>query len=149
MLKPVNKKGSMKYLQDPMNAILSGKSSILGWTMVLLFVGLNASGALVLKMQIQHLGSIQVATPRLFFSSVIAVLSSLRVLLAIGALFAATIAWMIALANLELSRAYPVAIGLQFLTIMSASMLWHGESLTILKTVGLLLLLLGIIFLLN
>lgn len=142
----------MKHPQDSINALtattFSVKSPIFGWVMVLLFVGLNVAGAFTLKMQIQKFGNISLATPRLFFSFILTLISSLQVLLAIGLLFAATIAWMIALAHLELSRAYPVAIGLQFLTIMSATMIWHGESLTILKIAGILLILLGIICLL-
>ncbi|HSX12813.1 MAG TPA: hypothetical protein VLE96_00110 [Chlamydiales bacterium] len=125
------------------------KSPLLGWGMVLLFVILNITGALLLKNQIQKLGSWEFTSIRslpLFFTQLF---FSWTTLVAIGSLFASTIAWSLALANLELSKAYPVAIGLNFLLIMLSATFFYGESIGLQKLSGILLILLGIISLLK
>lgn len=127
----------------------TGKSSVLGWGMVLLFVALNILGALLLKNQIQKLGSYNFTALRSSLLFFLKMFSSLQTLLALGSLFASTVAWTIALANLELSRAYPVGIGLHFLAIMTSSMVFYGESFTAFKVLGIVFILFGVVFVLK
>ena len=62
--------------------------------------------------------------------------SSLQVWGGLLAIFISALAWIIALSKMELSVAYPVAIGLNFLIIMTFSVLVNGEPLTVNKMVG-------------
>lgn len=140
---------------DEVSPILQGavaevsKSSALGWTMVLFFVVLNVFGAFVLKNEIYKLGSWNFSSLRTFLIFFIKFVSSGKIITAMGALFGSTIAWSIALANLELSRAYPVGVGLNFLIIMISSIFFFGECLTIYKLFGGFFVLLGVVFLLK
>ena len=122
---------------------------VLGWGMVLLFVVLNMFGALLLKNQIQKLGNWNFASIQSTLQFFLKLFSSFRTLLAVGSLFGSTIAWSLALANLELSRAYPVAIGLNFLIVMISTVFFYGESLDFSKISGLFLILTGIVVLLR
>ncbi len=122
----------------------AAKSSTLGWSMVVLFVALNIIGALLLKNEIQKLGNWNFTSVRTFFFFFLKLISSGKIIIAVVSLFGSTVAWSIALAHLELSRAYPVGIGLHFLAIMSASMFAYGESLTFFKVFGVFLILSGV-----
>jgi multidrug transporter EmrE-like cation transporter len=127
----------------------AGKSSLLGWGMVFLFVVLNVLGALLLKNEIHKIGSWSLTSTRSFLVFFVELASSWKIFIAVGLLFGSTIAWSIALANLELSRAYPVGIGLHFLMIMCSAMLIYGESITLLKAVGACLIIIGMIIFLK
>ena len=137
--------------EDPASPIFQNtisevaKSSTLGWSMVLLFVALNIFGAFMLKNEIHKLGNWDFSSVRSFFSFFLKLISSGKIVIAIGSLFGSTIAWSLALANLELSRAYPIGIGLHFLAIMTLSIFFYGESLTFFKIFGGFLILSGVV----
>ena len=59
----------------------------------------------------------------------------------------ATAAWIIALSHLELSKAYPVAIGLNLLIVISASLVFFHEPLTVYTWIGTILIFSGVMFL--
>ena len=138
----------MKF-NDPTVLISSSKSSILGWGMVLVFVLLNVFGSLTLKAQVHKFGNLSFSTVRDGFVLLLRIISSGPILLAVGSLFAAIVAWMVVLANLELSRAYPVAIGLNCLGVMIASILFFAEPFSFFKILGIVLILIGIAALLK
>lgn len=124
---------------------LASKSAILGWGMVFLYVVLNSYGSLALKNQIQKLGSWNFTTARSYYSYFFALLSSWQTWVSLGAISSATGAWIIALANLELSRAYPVAIGLNLLVVVTLSLMLYQEPVSLSKIVGVVLILAGVV----
>jgi len=124
---------------------LTLKSFLLGWGMVLFYVILNSYGALVLKNQIQKLGEWNFTTIRSYVSYFLALFASWQTWIGLGALFASTGTWIIALANLELSKAYPVAIALNLLVIVGLSILYNQETLTYSKIIGVILITAGAI----
>jgi multidrug transporter EmrE-like cation transporter len=127
------------------NTAARGAFLLLGWGMVLLFVVLNITGGLLLKNEIQKLGILSFNSFSSCFSFLFKLMGSWKIFIAVGSLFGSTIAWSIALANLELSRAYPVGISLHFLAMMTSAMLIYGESLTFFKVLGAFLILSGVV----
>jgi len=118
---------------------------VLGWGMVFLYVALNSYGALALKDQIQKLGQWQFTGLRSYCSYFFALFSSWRTWVSVGAICAATGAWIIALAHLELSKAYPVAIGLNLLIVVGLSLLAYQEPFTVSKVAGVVLIIAGVV----
>jgi multidrug transporter EmrE-like cation transporter len=123
------------------------KAFVLGWGMVFLYVVFNSYGALTLKTQVQKLGVWNFTTARSYFSYFFALFSRLQTWLGLGAICIATGAWVVALAHLELSRAYPVAVGLNLLIIVGLALLYFHEPLTLPKILGLSLIIGGVIIL--
>jgi multidrug transporter EmrE-like cation transporter len=123
------------------------KSFVLGWGMVLLFVLFNSLGAFMIKTQVQKLGAFAFATPKSVFSYFYALFSSLKTWIGLMAVSLGTGAWILALANLELSKAYPVAVGLNLLVVVALAMLLFHEPLTFYKILGISLIFSGVIFL--
>ena len=121
------------------------KAFMLGWGMVVLYVVLNSFGSLTLKNQVQEIGQWSFTTTRSYFAYFIALFSSWKTWISIGAITAATGAWIVALANLELSRAYPVAIGLNLLIVVTLSFFVFHEPISISKILGAVLILSGVI----
>lgn len=108
----------------------------LGWGMVILYVMFNSLGALALKNQVQKLGLSNFSSAHSVIAFFISLFSSWQTWLAIFSVAIATLAWIIALAHLELSKAYPVAIGFNLIIIVSMSLLRFEEPITLTKIVG-------------
>jgi multidrug transporter EmrE-like cation transporter len=121
------------------------KTYLLGWGMVFLFVFLNVFGALTLKNQVQKLGNDHFENFQSACGFFFKFVSSWQTFAAIGALFFATVVWMIAITNLELSRAYPVAIGLNCVLVMVLSIFFYNEGINFFKVTGVILILSGIV----
>jgi multidrug transporter EmrE-like cation transporter len=123
------------------------KQLVLTWGMIFSYVILNSAGALLIKQKLFQIGefsSENLATSWRFFVSLF---SSLQVWGGLLAIFISALAWIIALSKMELSVAYPVAIGLNFLIIMTFSVLVNGEPLTVNKMVGVGLIMVSLFFL--
>ena len=128
-------------------AITTMKAFTLGWGMVFLFVVFNSFGSMMIKTQVQSLGSWNFSTPQSIFSYFFTLFSSLKTWIGLAAVSIATASWIIALAKLELSKAYPVAVGLNLLVVVAISLIRFHEPLTICKMVGIFLVFTGVIFL--
>jgi multidrug transporter EmrE-like cation transporter len=126
---------------------LTMKAFILGWGMVLLYVVFNSFGSIGLKYQVQQLGHWNFTTPRSYFLYFFTLFSSWKTWMSLGAVAVATAAWIVALGNLELSRAYPVAIGLNLLIVVGISFLTFNEPIGFSKIFGVILILSGVVFL--
>ena len=123
------------------------KAFILGWGMVILFVIFNSLGSLMLKAQIQKVGAWNFSTVRSYFAYFATLFSQFQTWLGLGSICVAMGAWMLALGHLELSKAYPVAIGLNLLIVVGLGMLYFDEPLTLSKIMGAFLILSGVIVL--
>ena len=89
-----------------------------------------------------HLNSLDVII-RYFFELV----KSPLVISGFSAILFSAFAWMLALSRLEISIAYPLAVGLNFLVVISVGIFLFGEILNISKIIGILLVFLSIYFL--
>ena len=115
----------------------------MGMIYVFLTVLLTVYGQLVIKWQVKTQG----ALPAQFSDKLIYLLHLLLNLWMISALFAAFLAalsWMAAMTKLELSYAYPF-MSLSFVLVFGLSIIIFHESLTLLKLLGLALIILGVI----
>lgn len=119
---------------------------LISWGMVLCYVILNSAGALLIKHKLIQMGEVQLDQFSTFFRYFIKLFSSMEVLIGLAAIFASAIAWMIALSKLDLTIAYPIAIGFNFLVIVVLSVLINGEQLTMNKIYGILLMILALFF---
>lgn len=117
--------------------ILTLKSALLGWGMILFFVVFNSFGTWVLKTQIQK---IRYGSSSFFLS----LFSFWQSWIGLASISLAMGAWMIALSHLELSRAYPAAIGLNLIVIVTLSLFHFHEPITFPKILGILFLLFGL-----
>lgn len=123
------------------------KSFVLGWGMVLTYVLFNAFGTVTFKMEIQKLGIWSFSSPQSVISYFLALFSSWQTWVGLVSISIATGAWIIALAHLELSRAYPVAIGINLLILVGISVIHFQEPMTFSKILGALLIFSGTVFL--
>jgi len=124
----------------------STKAFILGWGMVFTFVLFNCFGALMIKKEVQQLGAGNFVSLQSAFTFFTAFFSSWLTWLALFSISIATIAWIVALAHLEISKAYPVAIGTNLLIVVGISLLKFQEPLTFAKLLGIFLVFTGMLF---
>ena len=116
---------------------------IVGHLLVLLTVVLTVYGQLVLKWQMSLAGPApEPAVSKLLFLARLLLLP--WVLSAFAAAFLASFAWMGAMTRLPLSYAYPFT-SLSFVLVMAFSALVLGESISVGKVLGTLLVISGLI----
>lgn len=110
---------------------------------IALTILLTVYGQLIIKWQVSRAGSLPVP-----FGGKIAFLVALLwnpwIISGFAAAFLASLCWMAAISKLELSRAYPF-VGATFVFVLIGSGLFFGESMTLCKIVGTMLILFGII----
>ncbi|MEO8839529.1 MAG: EamA family transporter [Herbaspirillum sp.] len=118
----------------------------LAWLMVLFTVLLTTYGQLVLKWQV----SLPYRAPAFAWARdwppLLALLLRPWVLSAFVAAFGASLCWMLAISRLDLSRAYPF-MALNFLLVCVLAVPLFGETLTLVKIVGLSFVIIGLIVL--
>lgn len=120
---------------------------LLSWGMVGAYVILNSLGALAIKQTVQKVAVVQPGTLQGTVGLVLATLVSPVALLGLVAIGLSAGAWIVALSRMELSVAYPVAVGLNCLIVVSAGFGVFGEALTWTKLLGIGLLLCGLVLL--
>lgn len=136
----------MKDIEAKTLAIATAKSFVLGWGMIALFVVFNALGSTIIKNQIQNMGSWHFGTIRSVLYYFLTLFSSWKTWAGLFCVGMGTGTWIIALAHLELSRAYPIAIGFNLLVIVTLSIFHFHEPLTFSKLVGTFLIFAGVVF---
>lgn len=116
---------------------------MMGYLFVFFTVALTVYGQIVLKWQVSDLGPFPGEWPdRLVFFKQL--LLSPWVISSLAAAFLAFLAWAIALTKLTLSHAYPLT-SLSFICVVFSGWVIFGESISMLKLVGLLLVVSGIV----
>lgn len=120
---------------------------LLSWGMVLGYVLLNSFGAIVIKYKINKMGEIQYNSFKLIISYFIELLRSPLIICGVLSIFLSAFLWMIALSRLQISLAYPVAVGLNFIIVVSIALIFLREQLPVDKMAAILLILISIIIL--
>lgn len=123
---------------------MSSRDFILSWGMVLGYVLLNAYGALIIKYKINQLGVVSLDTFAQMLSYFVRLFTSPLIITGLLAIFASSIAWMVALSRLDLSIAYPVAVGLNFVVVISIAFLSFREPVNGVKLLAISLILFSI-----
>ena len=112
------------------------------WWLILLSVASGVTGQTVIKLGVSHPGALD-ATGNLF-SLIALILRSPLVLLGLLLYGIGALAWIAVLARLDLSLAYPF-LALNFVLVTVASRLFLGESVPVLRWLGVLVICSGIL----
>ena len=123
------------------------KRILLTWGMVIGYVILNAYGALMLKYKINQIGEIPFTSVQNTFRYFFTLFKSPLVITAVIAIFASAFVWMAALSRMEITVAYPSAVGLNFFIIILLGIFLFDESFSIYKLMGIIFVFLSILFL--
>ncbi|MCA1694314.1 MAG: EamA family transporter [Actinobacteria bacterium] len=115
----------------------------MGWLFIAITILGTVYGQLVLKWQMDRAGALPAATgERVEF--LLGLLINPWIISVWVAAAIAALAWMAALTRFELGDAYPF-IGLTFVTTLIASAVLFGEELTVLKVLGTLVVVAGVV----
>lgn len=113
----------------------------MGYAYLAITLLLTVAGQLLIKWRIVGYGALP-ETPYAQAGFVLRLLLDPFILAGLGAAFAAALAWMVALTQLELSRAYPL-MSLSFVLVLVLSAWLLGEQLSLHKAAGVALIVLG------
>lgn len=120
----------------------TGLASVFAWLCVAATIALGVYGQVVIKWQLTRHGHL----PKAFGSKIhyfAHFLLNPWVVSALGGAVIAAFAWMAALSRLPLSQAYPF-IGLSFVLVLFLSAIFFGETVTLPKVAGVVLIVGGI-----
>jgi multidrug transporter EmrE-like cation transporter len=122
---------------------MSTRFDVAGHVYVLITLLLTVYGQLTLKWQVAGVGSLPEAPlAKLLF--LLKLLTNPWIFSGMAAAFLASLAWMAAMTRLEMSYAYPF-MSLAFVLVTTFSVLFLGESLSLSKVAGTLLVVAGLL----
>jgi multidrug transporter EmrE-like cation transporter len=113
--------------------------------MVLGYVVFNSIGALAVKYAIGKAGRIPMDTARSAVHYFLKLLLSPVLDLGIVSIAISIVMWIMALSRLQISQAYPVAVGLNFLVVLIMALILFNEHMTLGKAVGVFLILISVL----
>jgi len=123
------------------------KVFFLSWGMLVLSVVSNAFGVFVVKLRLNELGPIEFNSFKGVYGYIISLLSSWVVIVGGVSFVISPFLFMFALSRMDISIAYPVQIVLNFVLLLVFAVLFLGENLTLMKTIGIGLALISVILL--
>lgn len=118
-----------------------------GWGMLILSVVFNAYSIFLIKRRLNELGEIKLESFGFLFNYGLEFLKSPGALIGLVLFVAAPFFLAVAVSRMELTIAYPVQVGLNFVMVIALSVFYLGESLTVEKGIGIGLVLGSIYFL--
>ena len=96
--------------------------------MVGAYVVLNSAGALLIKSKVNQLGAANLENFSVMMTYFGNLLLSPKIWIGLSSILIAGMTWVIALSYLDLSLAYPLAVGLNFLVVIGCSFLLYKEN---------------------
>ena len=117
---------------------------LLSWGMVIGYVVLNSFGALIIKYKINAIGEVQLGSFKSFVNYFMELLKSPLIICGILSIFISAFVWMTALSRLQISLAYPVAVGLNFFVVVTVALIFLKEQLSVEKVIGIVLIFVSI-----
>lgn len=117
---------------------------LLSWGMVIGYVVLNSFGALIIKYKINAIGEVQLGSLKSFVNYFMELLKSPLIICGILSIFISAFVWMTALSRLQISLAYPVAVGLNFFVVVTVALIFLKEQLSVEKVIGIVLIFVSI-----
>ncbi|MGZ3577638.1 MAG: hypothetical protein ACXWMJ_00175 [Syntrophales bacterium] len=115
---------------------MRSRELLLSWGMVSAYVVLNSFGALAIKHTVHRIGMADATSMKAMVSFLTVTFLSPLVLLGLFAIGLSACAWIVALSRMELSVAYPVAVALNCLIVVSMGLGVYGEALNWSKLTG-------------
>ena len=101
----------------------------------------------MIKSKMNEVGKIELQSFRKILEYCLVFLKSPVVVISIILFFSAPFLFAVALSRLPISIAYPVQVGLNFLLVLVLSFFFLSESMTVIKLVGIFLIMVGVIIL--
>lgn len=120
--------------------------SLMTWVLILSGVGLNAAAQLLLKSATKPLGQFTVFNADVLTSSIAILFKSLPFWTGMVCYGASLCVWLAALSKAPVSTAYPM-LSLGYVVVAVVSVGWLGESMTLAKIAGIVLICLGVVLL--
>jgi multidrug transporter EmrE-like cation transporter len=120
---------------------------IVNGLLVLMYAVLNSYGALIIKHEINKIEKIDLNSVGSIIEFFVKLAKSPAVITGFVAIFISALAWMAALSRMDVSLAYPAAVGLNFLIVTLVAISLFGEQININKILGILLVFASIYFL--
>ena len=117
---------------------------LLNIVLILAYVAFNSLGAILVKRQLNIMGPADLQSFKSIVLYFFHLFSSPLVMLGLVSTFGSAIVWMIALSRLNISVAYPIAVGLNFFVVISFGILFFRETLHLKQFLGIALIFLSI-----
>lgn len=123
---------------------MSTSKFLLSWGMVLAYIVFNSFGALIIKYKINEMGTIQLSSFRFVIKYFYELIKSPLIICGIFSIFISAFVWMVALSRLQISIAYPVAVGLNFIVVVTVALIFFKEHLSVEKIIGIVLIFISV-----
>lgn len=123
---------------------MSTSKFLLSWGMVLAYIVFNSVGALIIKYKINEMGTIQLSSFRFVIKYFFELIKSPLIICGIFSIFISAFVWMVALSRLQISIAYPVAVGLNFIVVVTVALIFFKEHLSVEKIIGIVLIFISV-----
>ena len=123
---------------------MSTSKFLLSWGMVLAYILFNSFGALIIKYKINEMGTIQFSSYRFVIKYFYELIKSPLIICGIFSIFISAFVWMVALSRLQISIAYPVAVGLNFIVVVTVALIFFKEHLSVEKIIGIVLIFISV-----
>ena len=123
---------------------MSTSKFLLSWGMVLAYIVFNSVGALIIKYKINEMGTIQFSSFRFVIKYFYELIKSPLIICGIFSIFISAFVWMVALSRLQISIAYPVAVGLNFIVVVTVALIFFKEHLSAEKIIGIVLIFISV-----
>lgn len=123
---------------------MSTSKFLLSWGMVLAYIVFNSFGALIIKYKINEMGTIQLSSFRFVIKYFYELIKSPLIICGIFSIFISAFVWMVALSRLQISIAYPVAVGLNFIVVVTVALIFFKEHLSAEKIIGIVLIFISV-----
>ncbi|MCK4791965.1 MAG: hypothetical protein KAV87_49995 [Desulfobacteraceae bacterium] len=123
---------------------MSTSKFLLSWGMVLAYIVFNSFGALIIKYKINEMGTIQLGSFRFVIKYFYELIKSPLIICGIFSIFISAFVWMVALSRLQISIAYPVAVGLNFIVVVTVALIFFKEHLSAEKIIGIVLIFISV-----
>ncbi len=123
---------------------MSTSKFLLSWGMVLAYILFNSFGALIIKYKINEMGTIQFSSFRFVIKYFYELIKSPLIICGIFSIFISAFVWMVALSRMQISIAYPVAVGLNFIVVVTVALIFFKEHLSVEKIIGIVLIFISV-----
>lgn len=123
---------------------MSTSKFLLSWGMVLAYIVFNSFGALIIKYKINEMGTIQLSSFRFVIKYFYELIKSPLIICGIFSIFISAFVWMMALSRLQISLAYPVAVGLNFIVVVTVALIFFKEHISAEKIIGIVLIFISV-----
>lgn len=123
---------------------MSTSKFLLSWGMVLAYIVFNSFGALIIKYKINEMGTIQFSSFRFVIKYFYELMKSPLIICGIFSIFISAFVWMVALSRMQISIAYPVAVGLNFIVVVTVALIFFKEHLSVEKIIGIVLIIISV-----